>query len=333
MKFSLPSLSLVLFLSGCTEPRLIGQNNKEQAKKLDGIVLPDSMLESDYKFMRIHNVPSEAVLPIDGERLKYIVNGFERGDLDKSWLGRFTSKPWEYAIKTAENDVDFNEERTNIIEKIYSKLSNREHAYRTNNNYSEYLSQIYKINSKHMLILLKKYIEFFDNQNKWENFEKWFLQGRYSDEEGALVINSQEGYSAIDFNTEWQERFFAPRFGHGRRNEWGVPYIVSYTGIIGVIHSHLKKINEGIESIAGPSGSLEPTGDNPDNDTSTLVYHNRYNPCLMFAVITYIDENRRNADVFFRDIKNANGLPVNSLDIIVIDVGVYEKGKPIIKSE
>lgn len=274
----------------------------------------------EYSYLLDLDMKPDIIAKIPCYELNSIVKDLRQCKIPSEFIPYFTHSPEEYSIKVAGKNPIFGSDREKIRHHIKKKLKERKHCYRLNTDYRGDISQIDSINSINILYLIKGYINYFDKEeNAKEIFRKidYDLNINPYSEEGFLVVDSDEGYKLIRYNS----RDFELK-NLENNDSYVLPEWFKYIGHVGVLHFHA--VDDDNTKFSGPSGSANSNLKLFNGDIGVLRIFNEVNPYEIHCVVTKLKNDCINVDLYFCDvILNSLSEKKNSKTVFVLDLGVY----------
>ncbi len=245
---------------------------------------------------------------------------FEDHVVPKQWLSELSLDSWKYTIQAFGENPDNKKDSEALVKEISDRLGKKEHMQRKNARYKENSYNLRNIHDKTLLLIIKSYMDMFDNPQTWKERDLLFPDGIYSDERiGVVRYDNLEFYIKMT-DSHIEDRLYRPSNAIRPRDSIPCPAVVPFVHHVGIIHTHLSLRHKNADAVSGPS----------EADIKLLEEQNYYNPYQMSAVITLIDDKTYNVDVYFRDIETKDGKPVlkegkpkNTAGIVVYDLGVF----------
>ena len=289
---------------------------------------PDNIRLSDYETLVSAKVPKKVIERFEEEEIYIIALGLRNGNIPGNIIKILDDKPWKDSQNFARKDPLYRKSSNQLRESLEKKLKEREHLTRDGTNYYENPEQLGLIKNKELLVLLSKHLEYFDNPDSMDFIESLFPENNESSESGGIVVKSNGDIKYIPIDTSWEIELFPEyvRQSFSNKNNYVAPIYVPNINSIGFFHTHIVGKDEEKTSLSGPSGNIIPIPFIEIGDTATLRTLSKYNSYHIHTLITRLDDNEYNVDLYFRDvIKKTFKEPTNSQYTTVLDIGVFRK--------
>jgi hypothetical protein len=279
-----------------------------------------------------------------------LAKGFRTGRYPERFLDDLGKSHIEYMQSAVFSDPDVQKGSRWAKEYVREQLQQREHLFKLDTDYKEGLSTLDNTNDKYMLLLIKRYVDFFNKPENWDGLTDLFRDahadypedsvfrnldlptpergGMMLVEDGEIVFQEIKANRSSSFDVQRASNSFTP------------PHIQYYGTALGGVHTHPLDLHQDprstgdLRDVSGPSGKANPdnTEDAYANDTGSLRYFNRGYPFALEVVITELGKARFNVDIYYRDITEKDGKAVNDRNVSVLDLGVFEPTKEKLES-
>jgi hypothetical protein len=287
----------------------------ENNKKLN-----PEFLEDYLRLMKL-NAPMSLIVDIEENHLREMANGIESGRFPLKLFNEYEIYSLDYSVRAARRDPDFSKGEIWAKDFIKSELDKREHVFRLDTDYQEDSGQIATIKDNYILFLIKRNIDFFNQDKNWEDITKLFSED--NEEKGGFIID----------NNGKNEIVVIPN----RDSSWDNYKLESYSSepsdyyaqYLSPFHIHPRNFDKHLETYAGPSGKARVfEGDVPYSDILASRIYSQMNPFNINTLITELEKGKYNVDIYFRDLENIKGKAVKDKIVTVIDLGVYQPNSP-----
>lgn len=313
----LPSLlAISLMGSGCVgTPSTTLERKLQELTKVKEISVLDIPL---YRELIERGLNIKLLEDIEERHFKETYDGIISGRFPLFLFEEYETYGPDYSARAAWRDVDFHKGSEFAKEYIREKIESKDHFYKSATDYNEDVTQLEKVHDKYVLSLLKRYVDFFERYSNWIEIQELFEKKgeERANERGGYIIDGKQDYELVEIEQEehWD-----------MKNLYKTPSSSHYVHRIGNFHTHPSTRTISARHYAGPSGYSKNYGAQfPNNDMGVHRLMAKLNPFFMDCVISEIEEDKYNVDVYFHNIQRVGNKIVKDRDITVLDLGIYE---------